>query len=360
MRLRTLVLLALAALVAAAPARAATKPSSKTLYADGPEGRYLLDGTWLFRLDPTGAGLRAHWERSRSSAGWKPVTVPNVWNNGDPSAASMLGGVGWYRSDFALPSASAALQWAVRFESVNYRSTVWLNGHVLGRNTGAFVPFQFDLKGLARRGTNRLVIRVDSRHSTSDFPVGGFTSGGTPTGGWWNYSGLQREVYLQRVDRVDFEQVVVRPLLPCTTCAARVQAAVTLRNVSGSAQRVSVGGSYGGQALRLRALTIPAGRTGTLDRQPADRATGSVVAGLPAPLRRPPGGPDRRPQGRRLRPAQRDPLDQGGQRPADAQRPAPEPARRRRARGLTGRRLRHRRRPPRPSCSSRSSSSGGT
>src|ERR1700744_1487901 len=167
MRLRALLLLALAALAAAPPAGAAPKPSNKTLYADGAEGRYLLDGTWLFRLDPSDAGLKAHWERSRSSAGWKPVSVPNVWNNGDPSAASMLGGVGWYRRDFSLPSASAALRWAVRFESVNYRSTVWLNGHLVGRNTGAFVPFQFLLKGV-RRGTNRLVIRVDSRHSTSD------------------------------------------------------------------------------------------------------------------------------------------------------------------------------------------------
>src|ERR1700760_4999276 len=174
MRLRVLLLVALAALVAAAPARAASQPSHTTLYADGAEGRYLLDGTWLFRLDPSGAGLKALWEGSRSSAGWQRVTVPNVWNNGDPSAASMLGGVGWYRRDFALPSASAALRWAVRFESVNYRSTVWLNDHLLGRNTGAFVPFQLLLKDVKPGGTNRLVIRVDSRHSTSDFPVGGF------------------------------------------------------------------------------------------------------------------------------------------------------------------------------------------
>ena len=40
----------------------------------------------------------------------------------------MIGGVGWYRKDFSLPEASRALEWAVRFESVNYRSRVWLNG----------------------------------------------------------------------------------------------------------------------------------------------------------------------------------------------------------------------------------------
>src|SRR4051794_34372741 len=240
MRRLALVLLVLLALPAlAAPARADT-PAQKTLYADGPQGRYLLGGTWLFRLDSAGQGLAHHWERGRSSSGWKRVTVPNVWNVGDPSTASMQGGVGWYRKDFTLPSASAALSWAVRFESVNSRARVWLNGHIVGENTGAYLPFQLDLNTLKRRGVNRLVVRVDSRRKPSDLPPGGNNSRGVPTGGWWNYSGIQREVYLQRSDTVAIRQVVVRPVLSCPTCAARIEARVTLRNVSRGPQRVQI------------------------------------------------------------------------------------------------------------------------
>ena len=87
-----------------------------------------MDGQWLFRLDPGNKGLGSGWNRSSSRAGWSSVKVPNVWNLGDDSPASMIGGVGWYRKDFSLPEASRALAWAVRFESVNYRSRVWLNG----------------------------------------------------------------------------------------------------------------------------------------------------------------------------------------------------------------------------------------
>ena len=116
----------------------------------------------------------------------------------------MAGSVGWYRKDFRLPSARAALAWAVRFESVNYRSQVWLNGRPIGSNKGAYIPFQLRLAGLKRRGTNRLVIRVDSVRRVDDFPPAGLTTTGTPTGGWWNYGGLQREVYLERLDTVDF------------------------------------------------------------------------------------------------------------------------------------------------------------
>ena len=65
----------------------------------------------------------------------------------------MIGGVGWYRKDFSLPEASRALAWAVRFESVNYRSRVWLNGKRVGSNRGAYIPFELRLNGLKRRGT---------------------------------------------------------------------------------------------------------------------------------------------------------------------------------------------------------------
>ena len=81
--------------------------------------------------------------------------------------------------------------WIVRFESVNYDATVWLNGREIGHHDGAYLPFEFALKGL-RPGVNRLVIRVDDRRNAAALPPG-------PGGGWWNFGGLQREVYLRAV-----------------------------------------------------------------------------------------------------------------------------------------------------------------
>jgi beta-glucuronidase len=238
---------------------AAEKPSNKTLYADGPEGRYLMDGQWLFRLDNEDQGLKQRFQRQASSAGWKAVTVPNVWNLGDPSNASMAGGVGWYRKDFVLPSASKALNWAIRFESVNYRSTVWLNGKPIGQNTGAYIPFQFQLSGLKRTGTNRLVIRVDSRRKPTDFPPSGLNEEGVPTGGWWNYSGIQREVYLQKLDTVGFDDVLVRPVLPCASCASTIQTRLTLKNVTGHGANIHVTGTFGDRKLNLGTHSIGPG-----------------------------------------------------------------------------------------------------
>jgi hypothetical protein len=44
-------------LALAAPARAADTPTPRTLYEDGPEGRYLMEGDWLFRVEAWSDGL---------------------------------------------------------------------------------------------------------------------------------------------------------------------------------------------------------------------------------------------------------------------------------------------------------------
>jgi beta-glucuronidase len=233
------------------PAYTATAPTPGALYRDGQTGRYLLGGTWLFQADPGDVGLAQGWWRdSASTAGWAQVSVPNAWNAGQFTATSMLGGVGWYRRDFILPAKAfpgyvprAGQAWIVRFESVNYRATVWLNGHLLGGHVGAYLPFEFDLADL-RAGVNRLIIRVDSYHGPGDMPGG-------PENGWWNYGGLLREVYLRSVAEADISQVQVRTPMSCVKpgCAATIDEVVTVRNPTTKTQAVSLSGHYGTLAL---------------------------------------------------------------------------------------------------------------
>ncbi|MDX6683343.1 MAG: beta-glucuronidase [Solirubrobacteraceae bacterium] len=268
-RLRLLALpiamLAVGAISAPSAAATAAAPSADgitrgTIYEDGPDNRYLLGGAWLFRLDSAGVGLNQRFQRQASTDGWAPTTVPNAWNVGDDSEASMLGTVAWYRKDFKLPDRRSRLDWLVRFESVNYRATIWLNGRPLGRNTGAFLPFELRIprSALRRAGTNRLVIRVDNRRRPTDFPPSGEAPDGSPGGGWWNYGGLLREVYLQRVDEVDVTSVLVRPQIACRTCHATVDARVTVRNYSSRTLPVRVTGSFGARGLELGSKRVPA------------------------------------------------------------------------------------------------------
>jgi beta-glucuronidase len=252
------------------PSYAANPPTKGALYRDGQDGRYLLGGAWLYRADTSDVGLSQGWWRNVASTdGWSPVSIPNAYNAGDLSQTSMNGYVGWYRRDFTVPAGAFAgyvpkanRRWIIRFESVNYRATVWLNGRKLGSHGGAYLPFELDLGDL-RRGVNRLIVRVDNRRSAADLPPG-------PGGQWWNYGGILREVYLRAVQTADLSEVQIHTLHTCPRCAATIQEQVLVRNLTGARQKVRLGGTYGPARLDFGSTTIAPGAAWTA------RATGRV------------------------------------------------------------------------------------
>ena len=66
----------------------ADTPKAKTLYRDGPSGRYLLGGTWRHRADPADQGVKLRFQSQKSLAGWSRTTVPRAINAGDFSNES--------------------------------------------------------------------------------------------------------------------------------------------------------------------------------------------------------------------------------------------------------------------------------
>jgi beta-glucuronidase len=278
---RLLLLLPLVALaISPAPVLAAAKagpggsaapytadvPSARPHSIEGQDGRWLLDGSWLVRLDPTDTGLAQRLYAQSTTDGWSTTAVPSAWNARDDSQASFLGSVAWYRKDFRLPSRDRALAWIARFESVNYRATVWLNGRRVGGHVSGYVPFELDLPNVARRGANRLVVRVDNRRPAND-PTGAPGEVPSPPGGWWNYGGILREVSLRAVDRVDVEDVQVLPQLRCPACAATITMRANVRNVSHATQLVRLTGRLGRASVDFGMQTIPARATATFTRQ---------------------------------------------------------------------------------------------
>src|SRR3954447_23076496 len=225
-----------------ASAQTVTAPTPGALYASGHTGRYLLDGPWLFRRKP--------------SDRWTQVSVPYAWNATDESIPSMRGSIGWYRKDFKVPGGSRGSSWIVRFESVNYRATVYLNGHQLGKHEGGYIPFEFDLGKYLKRGTNTLVVRADSRRNLRTIPVLKTTTTGLPSSGWWNYGGILREVYLRRVRTVDMQEFLARPQLPCRACAASVLLRATVRNMTSRREKVTVRAGVGSLRAHFPSVTL--------------------------------------------------------------------------------------------------------
>jgi beta-glucuronidase len=231
--------------------------------AEGQSGRYLLGGTWHERPDPADAALRDSLPASSSLAGWRAVAVPVAVNAGDFSESSYTGSVHWYRKDFRLPRVRGGSSWRLRFESVSHRARVWLNGRPLGSHVGAYLPFEVPARSI-HRGVNRLVLRVDNRRRPDDIPPLSQRETGTFEGGWWNYNGILREVYLRKVRKLDFGHVFVRPRLRCRRCAATVAIDVRVRNVTRRVERARVAGWFGGRPVRFGTRRIKGGRSARL------------------------------------------------------------------------------------------------
>ena len=134
---------------------------------------------------------------------WSAVDLPHDWAielpfQNDPALASKgfypLGrtypatSVGWYRRIFEIPAADAGKRINIEFDG-SYRETmVVFNGFYIGRHSGGYDPFSFDVTDFViPGGKNVLLVRVDA----------------TSSDGWfYEGAGIYRHVWLVKTNPV--------------------------------------------------------------------------------------------------------------------------------------------------------------
>ncbi len=263
MRLTALIVGAALGGLLAAPAPASAGRSDRPSVSEGQPGRELLGGRWYFRRDDLNVGIDHGFMRRRSLQHWTPVTVPHDFNATEN--VTNRSSVAWYRRDIRLARHDDATRRIVRFEGAGHFSTVYLNGRIVARHAGSYLPFEADLRGL-RRGRNRLVVRVSSMRARTDLSHWRPASfNGFGNGGWWNFGGMHREVTVRRVRGVDIERVQALPRLACARCSARVLVRATLRNLTARKVRVRITLRVGGRPITLTPRYIPAGSRREID-----------------------------------------------------------------------------------------------
>ena len=175
-----------------------------------------LSGLWDFQVDPQSEGEAAGWVQGLPSA--LPMAVPGSWNELRSEYRDYLDDA-WYARTFQVPSTWHSQRIVLRFESVNYAATVWLNGVVLGSHEGGHLPFEFDITDKVRSDSNRLTVKVNNTLRPDRVPTGGDAD--SAFGGFMRshpkanfdffpYAGIQRAVKICAIPRACIQGVRIQ------------------------------------------------------------------------------------------------------------------------------------------------------
>ena len=246
------VVLAAVALVAVLAVVAGGKSGESLPATTGPAGARTLIGPWVLRGDRADRGEALGWAQGGFSG--RNVQLPFSPNarhvTGRDGARSFQGSVAWYRTEFTVTTPG---DYAVAFESVNHRATVWVDGRRVARHTGTYLPFE--ARAHLRAGRHHLVVRADWRD-----PAAMKADAWHRT--WFNFGGINGPVHLRPLgaSELDIPSVVTR-LRPDGAAQVDVTVRVTNRR---TARALTVSGALGDERLRFDAVTLGREEHGTV------------------------------------------------------------------------------------------------
>jgi beta-galactosidase len=204
-------------------------PLTASLAAPSPEAgreRLLLDFGWRFHFGhacdsakdfeygTAGAGnyqktgnFMPAASASFDDGDWRDIDLPHDWavelpyqNDAELQSKGFhpLGrkypetSVGWYRRIFDLPAEDAGKRITLEFDGAYRNTMVVFNGFYIGRHSGGYDPFSFDVTTFANAGKrNVLLVRVDATESDGWFYEG---------------AGIYRHVWLVKTHPVHVRQ----------------------------------------------------------------------------------------------------------------------------------------------------------
>ena len=153
-----------------------------------------LNGLWEYSITPKNAAVPEKFDGR--------ILVPFA-------VESSLSGVGrtltpddalWYRTSFKVPFAWRGKRLMLNFEAVDWQADVIVNDVQVGRHTGGYTHFSFDITPYLKSGDNTLVVRVEDATNNDFQPRGKQVR--EPKGIWYTaVSGIWQSVWIEPVSK---------------------------------------------------------------------------------------------------------------------------------------------------------------
>lgn len=177
-----------------------------------------LNGRWAFCFDDNDEGIKNGWSDGHSYP--MEITVPFAYQ----CQASGIGDTGyhpilWYEREFSLGDDMLGEELILSFNAVDYKASVWVNGHHAADHVGGYSRFSVAIGDLCHAGTNRITVRAEDRDDTAQ-PRGKQIWTRNTWGCWYiPTSGIWKDVWIAKAGKARIEGCRITPDLD-NRCAA--------------------------------------------------------------------------------------------------------------------------------------------
>ncbi|MGX7030413.1 glycoside hydrolase family 2 protein [Vagococcus zengguangii] len=170
-----------------------------------------LNGVWQYTFDDENKGFQEKWYKNKENFN-DTINVPFVYQSQlsgveDKSVHEII----WYYRQFEYNKQEDTLC-MLHFGAVDYHTTVYVNGELVGEHEGGHTSFSFDITHYVNEGENSLAIRVYDPIEDELIPRGKQFWESESRGIWYTNSlGIWQTVWLENVPKKNLSKVSFTP-----------------------------------------------------------------------------------------------------------------------------------------------------
>ena len=161
-----------------------------------------LNGEWSYIVDPMNNGLPESSffggfpKNKTQKTGMElieynfetaaKIQIPGAWNAADEKLFFYRGPVWLYKKFKYSPKKESLTH--LYIEGSNFTTRIFINGSIVGKFEGGYVPFNFEISEHLKDGENILLVQTDNTLNKSSVP--------TQKTDWWPWGGIVGDVYI--------------------------------------------------------------------------------------------------------------------------------------------------------------------